>query len=64
MPGGGSGTVIEWQQDAGMLYAGGNSKNIYVWDVQREMCCGGFSAKVLSVICLRIRIKTDSFMTF
>ena len=36
--------MIEWQQDTGTLYSGGNSKNLYAWDVEKEMCCATFSA--------------------
>ena len=36
--------MVEWQQDTGIMYAGGNSKNLYAWDVEKEMCCAVFPA--------------------
>ncbi|KAG7391288.1 HEAT repeat [Phytophthora pseudosyringae] len=34
----GSGLVMKWQQDAGMMYAGGNSGMLRGWDLRQEKC--------------------------
>lgn len=33
----GTGVVLEWEQKASLLYAGGESRLIRIWDAQREM---------------------------
>uniref|UniRef100_H3G5Z2 Raptor N-terminal CASPase-like domain-containing protein n=1 Tax=Phytophthora ramorum TaxID=164328 RepID=H3G5Z2_PHYRM len=34
----GSGLVMNWQQDAGMMYAGGNSSVLRGWNLRQEKC--------------------------
>lgn len=34
----GSGLVMHWQQDHGTLLAAGDTRNVRVWDVHRELC--------------------------
>ena len=36
-PGSGSGLVVCWEQETGLLLASGDSRVIRVWDTQREM---------------------------
>jgi regulator-associated protein of mTOR len=37
----GSGLVTNWQQEAGMLYAGGNSSMVRGWNLRQERCTFG-----------------------
>ena len=34
----GSGLVLHWQQDHGVLLAAGDTRNVRVWDAHREVC--------------------------
>ena len=37
LPGSGSGLVVSWEQETGILLASGDVRFIRVWDTQREM---------------------------
>lgn len=32
----GSGLVLDWRQESGVIYAGGDSRTIRLWDAHRE----------------------------
>lgn len=34
----GSGLVLHWQQDQGLMLAAGDTRNVRVWDAHRELC--------------------------
>lgn len=42
----GSGTLMSWQQQSGMLTVAGNSLSIRIWDVTREQCVREFKTGV------------------
>lgn len=53
----GSGLVLDWQQNQGLIFAGGDSRSIRVWDTHRErspgvggkLCCSkGLSLRLFS----------------
>ncbi|CAI5738678.1 unnamed protein product [Hyaloperonospora brassicae] len=46
----GSGLVMNWQQDAGMMYAGGNSSVLRGWDLRQEKCTVSLSTQTDSCI--------------
>uniref|UniRef100_M4B985 Raptor N-terminal CASPase-like domain-containing protein n=1 Tax=Hyaloperonospora arabidopsidis (strain Emoy2) TaxID=559515 RepID=M4B985_HYAAE len=46
----GSGLVMNWQQNAGMMYAGGNSSMLRGWDLRQEKCTMSLSTQTDSCI--------------
>ncbi|CAI5732884.1 unnamed protein product [Peronospora destructor] len=46
----GSGLVMNWQQNAGMMYAGGNSGMLRSWDLRQEKCTAALSTQTDSCI--------------
>ncbi|KAG1683862.1 hypothetical protein DVH05_012718 [Phytophthora capsici] len=46
----GSGLVMNWQQNAGMMYAGGNSSMLRGWDLRQEKCTVTLSTQTDSCI--------------
>ncbi|TDH70902.1 hypothetical protein CCR75_009469 [Bremia lactucae] len=46
----GSGLVMNWQQDAGAMYAGGNSSMLRGWDLRQEKCTVALSTQTDSCI--------------
>ncbi|CAH0492228.1 unnamed protein product [Peronospora farinosa] len=46
----GSGLVMNWQQNAGMMYAGGNSGMLRGWDLRQEKCTVALSTQTDSCI--------------